>query len=515
MNDKEFKECFPFPEAREGQREIIEEVLQMYKSGKEAVVLCAPTAVGKSAIAVAVARHFGSSYLLTSQKQLQQQYMKDFKKLGMALIKGKYNFQCRVNSKLKCDFGACVGSKTKCTNCPYIIARDYAYTSDLTVFNYAYFLNMTRTTYDRHTPRKFMIYDECHNTEQELISFMTVKLDIDDFKKFELKRLLELPDEKLSEQAKFDWLYDTARPILLKRFADEQSKFEGMNKDNPNYYNQSRKASYLDTLVCMINRLQESATPGVCIQNSFHDITFKPLRATSYGNMLHRFGEKILAMSATVFDKDQFCKDVGLDPDKTGFVSCDSPIPAERRPVLNIGAVDLSYRNKKENLPYLVEFVEHILSSHKNERGIIHTVSYDIAKYLIENVNTDRFVMPKGKTRDAEIERFKLSKRPDLVLISPSLTEGISLDDELSRFTIVCKLPYGNMGDLWIKKRMNQSQVWYNNQTIQTLVQMTGRSVRSKDDEAIAYLLDKSFSWFYRQNKKRFPDWWKSSLVEN
>jgi len=368
--------------------------------------------------------------------------------------------------------------------------------------NHNYFINGT-------------LVSNCHNVETELINFMTVKFSIDDFKKFELPRLLRFPNENWSEDDKFEWLYTEARDTLKKKYVWEHSQFQDMDKNDPNYYLQSRKTSYLDTLICMINRLEEVNDTGVCIQNGMYGITFKPLRSSTYGNMLHEFGDRILAMSATVFDKDQFCKDVGLDPKTTGFVSCDSPIPAEKRPVLNLGAVDLSYRNKQENLPYLVQYIEKILETHPNERGIIHTVSYDIAKYIIENVNTDRFVMPRGKTRDAEINRFKSSYRDDLVLISPSLTEGISLDDDLSRFTVVCKLPYGNLGDPWIKKRMGISQQWYNNQTIQTLVQMTGRSVRSKDDEAITYILDKSFSWFYRQNQSKFPDWWKTSLVQD
>ncbi len=164
--NEDFNSCFPFPEARDGQREIIQQVLDLYhKENKRAVVLCAPTAVGKSAIAVTIANYLGSSYLLTSQKQLQQQYMNDFeRRCGMKLIKGKYNFNCIKKPSLKCDMGACIGktqSDTCGTKCPYTRARNAAYSSDLTVFNYAYFLNMTRADFHEHRPRDFMILDEC------------------------------------------------------------------------------------------------------------------------------------------------------------------------------------------------------------------------------------------------------------------------------------------------------------------------------------------------------------------
>jgi Rad3-related DNA helicase len=106
-----------------------------------------------------------------------------------------------------------------------------------------------------------------------------------------------------------------------------------------------------------------------------------------------------------------------------------------------------------------------------------------------------------------------MSERDDLVLISPSLYEGISLDDDMSRFTIVCKLPFKNLMDPWTKKRLDLSKRWYNNDTATTLVQMTGRSVRSPEDFAVAYVLDSSLSWFLEKNAHLFPDWWLDSLI--
>jgi len=518
MTDEAFNNFFPFPSTRDGQQDIVMEVLEQYRNGKKAVVLCAPTAVGKSAIAVCLARYFGTAYILTGQKTLQNQYMNDFKNIGMQMIKGKYNYQCQMNPRLKCDMGVCTSTKmTGCSDCTYTRARESAYTSNLSVFNYTYFLNMVRTNYKHHIPRDFIVLDECHGVEGQLIDFMTVKLSIEDFKEHEVRGLVKFPKENLSEEAKFEWLYGPARSSIKTAFVYETSELEDMHMDDPNYYNQTRKVSYLDTLICMINRLEEqqhdSENDGVCIQNKTYDITFKPLKCSSYGeDFLHNYGRKILAMSATVFDKDQYCKDVGLNPETTAFVQCESPIPADRRLVYDLNAVSLSYKNKEKNKPMLAELVTDILDMHEGQRGIIHTVSYDIAKFLMETIVTDRFVMPRGATREETIDKFMKSGRDDLVLISPSLSEGISLDDNLSRFTVVCKLPYGNLGDPWIKKRMNISQRWYNNETIQSLVQMTGRSVRSKDDHAVSYILDSSFEWFYNSNGQRFPDWWKESL---
>jgi Rad3-related DNA helicase len=515
MDDEKFLEIFPFDAPRDGQREIIERVISAYDGGADTVVLCAPTAVGKSPIAVALANYYGKAYILTSQKSLQDQYLGDFEKIGMRTIKGKYNYNCSNNPGLKCDVCDCVTKKRP--GCTYIMARKEAYDSHLSVFNYTYFLNMSRTTLPCHVPRELMIWDEAHGVESELISFMTVKFDADDFKKYDVPLIVRIPGHHVSEEEKIKWLFGDARTAFKRVLAIEEEEFERMDKDSSKYYRQSRKVSYLDTMVCMINRLEESTlmTDGdiVITQNAMHDISFKPLVCTGYGaSYLHNYGKKVLAMSATLFDKEQYCKDLGLDPNTVEFIECDSPIPVDKRPILNLSTCSMSYKNKERSLPILKEMVEEILHVHEGERGIIHTVSYDIAKYLIDNIRTDRFVLPKGKKRDSEIKRFMESFRDDLVLISPSLTEGISLDDDLSRFTVVCKVPFGNLGDPWIKKRLNMSQRWYNNTSIRTLVQMTGRSVRSKDDFAVGYILDSTFDWFYSQNGRRFPKWWKESL---
>ncbi|MDQ2685084.1 MAG: hypothetical protein M3Y25_04495, partial [Thermoproteota archaeon] len=69
-----------------------------FNSGYKYVILEAPTGFGKSAVAIALALSFGSSYICTSTKDLQTQYSNDFPYVKAA--KGKNNFPCL----LKQDF---------------------------------------------------------------------------------------------------------------------------------------------------------------------------------------------------------------------------------------------------------------------------------------------------------------------------------------------------------------------------------------------------------------------------
>jgi Rad3-related DNA helicase len=80
------------------------------------------------------------------------------------------------------------------------------------------------------------------------------------------------------------------------------------------------------------------------------------------------------------------------------------------------------------------------------------------------------------------------------------MSEGVDLHGELSRFQVVCKVPYPYLGDPLIRKRMNKFSGWYPMQVAKTIVQAVGRSVRSKDDKAVTYILDGDWYNFLRKN---------------
>ena len=81
---------------------------------------------------------------------------------------------------------------------------------------------------------------------------------------------------------------------------------------------------------------------------------------------------------------------------------------------------------------------------------------------------------------------------------------GLDLKDEQSRFQILVKVPYPSLGDRWIKKKQTlDNGKWYRWQSVLKIVQAYGRSVRSKDDHAVTYLLDSTFDNFIGTNK--FP----------
>ena len=157
------------------------------------------------------------------------------------------------------------------------------------------------------------------------------------------------------------------------------------------------------------------------------------------------------------------------------------------------------------------------IQHHSGESGIVHTANFAIAQWLTKELEGQiphiiyHHNPESGDDRRSIIEAFQQSKKPGL-LISPSITEGLDLFGDLARFAIIVKLSYPNLGDQWIKRRMEMSQEWYLRQTLIDLIQSTGRIVRSETDWGTNYILDSSFTYLQSRTTRLFPSWWKESL---
>lgn len=159
--------------------------------------------------------------------------------------------------------------------------------------------------------------------------------------------------------------------------------------------------------------------------------------------------------------------------------------------------------------------IDKIMTHHRDYKGIIHTTSYEQLNFIRENVsegNRRRLLITDPEVeRDEVIAKHAESKNPT-VLISPSLHIGLDLKDELSRFQIITKVPYLSLADRWIDEKRKRNEQWYTWQTALKLVQGYGRSIRSKEDWAITYVLDAAFGHFVFRNKDILPDWFRAAI---
>jgi len=534
---------------REGQIRAIDEILEGFDKGHQTYLLDAPTGTGKSAIAVTIARYMAAqqgsvaklvdagAYFLTTQKILQEQYLRDFeleKHGGMLELKSSTNYTCGYDERQSCGESkralAALGKNADGTNwkrhctqsCVYNDAKRRFMNGLLGITNYSFFL--AETTYvGKLEPREFLVCDECHNIESEICKFVEVEVT-DRFCKKHLGINLSSYDDP---DKLFKWMSDKYKPALGSMI-EQVKKSLSLFKDNDGSFGNDetfktlvKQNDTLDKHICKVNRFLERFQPEAWIVNRDKrqdhrgqrvSLQFKPIDAVGWTEpYLLRFGDKRLLMSATVLDKTAFCRSLGLDESKTGYVALPSTFPAENRPIHYLPVGKMSMKEADATLPRLAEAVKELLKAHHDQKGIIHTSNYRVARYLRDVLNDPRLLVHSDVDRDQVLKHHHDSPQPT-VLVSPSMTEGVDLKDDLARFTIIAKLPYPNLGDKALKKRIARDPWYYDYLTVRSFVQALGRSVRHENDTCVTYVLDGCAEAFISKNKRTIPEYVQEAL---
>ena len=164
-------------------------------------------------------------------------------------------------------------------------------------------------------------------------------------------------------------------------------------------------------------------------------------------------------------------------------------------------------------MPKVAAKLSAIMDKFSGVKGIVHTHSYKVTKFMADNVQASARVLThtsaKGD-RDAVIVRHIEATDPT-VLFSPSMTEGLDLKDDLSRFSVICKVPFPYL-DPYVKARMQRDPEWYASRVALALVQATGRSNRHKEDKAKHFILDSAIIAFLARYEHLFPKWWMDAV---
>lgn len=199
-----------------------------------------------------------------------------------------------------------------------------------------------------------------------------------------------------------------------------------------------------------------------------------------------------------------------------GTVIVPSTFPATRRPIYIHPIAEMSRKTKDAAYPKVAAALNAILSKHPEDRILVHTVSYDLNEYMLKALprHSTRLVTYKtSDTKQRAIDRYLYT--PGSVLLAPSLDRGIDLSGDDCRVIVVLKVPFPFLGDKQVSAKLYKpgGQLWYSVKTVRSLVQMTGRGMRSEDDYCESYILDANFmSQVWRRNKSLLPAWWKEAI---
>ena len=531
--DEEIIENFPFESPREGQLEIISDVKEAIDQGYKYIILEAGTGTGKSAVATTLARMYDSAYILTMTKQLQAQYCDEF---GFPLVKGRGNFFCLQDDlDSTCDVGTCkttpnskkffckygVGKNPTLDSkeafedsfggplfyqsdehCQYWQQKANSVNSDITLMNYDYAI--LELNYVKHFgKRNLLILDEAHNIENKLMRSMELNLYNKRLEK-DIKKAIS--QNTLANGDYKDWImeidaiHDHYRDIDLK--------------DLP-----KNKAERIHSTAVRLRQLKENLEKepkNWVIDPNKDGVSFKPLRVHDYAkDYLFKHGEICLFLSATILSHKMFSKWLGLNPNEVFHVKVDSPFPPNKRPIELKLAGKMSANRIKHTAPETLPILNKILERHKNDKGLIHTNSYRCQNYIVKNILNSRIISHTSMNRERVLKHFEDSEDP-LVLVSPSMSEGVDLPYDKCRFQVIYKVPFPYLGDKQVNLRRKRDQRWYAYKTVMTLMQAYGRGMRAEDDSCSTYILDEDIKMIFKSPMYRtlVPEFFKEAIVE-
>lgn len=540
MYKEDIKLYYPIKhKPREIQLEALEHTKEQIRKGKKFIMLNMPTGSGKSLFSMMFVNWYlnyinsdAKFDLLTNTKILQRQYVDEFP--FVANLKGKNSYRCNEYPDSSCQEGKEMNSALKrtCKDCPYDKDLLGWKTNRIALTNFHLFnaVSLFLPTLMVEKEPNVLIIDEAHDYESVLCDFISNKLSKHSLKilGFSDSNMMTISREMMKIKTVKDFseyignIFLSRLDKLMESFETKSVNYSIELKERMKYIKnittiKSAKLNYENFLkdydedpnnwVIDIDRLDDK------------DKTF-PLSYTIQPVWSHKYLKKviwdkydhIIFMSGTILNEEMFSYMNGIDTKLSSYYDVPSPFPIKNRPVYYIKVGKMTFNEKEKTWEKQKEWVDKIIKRNKDKKGIIHTCNYEIAGWLKEYYkDDDRFIFHTTEDRDDALQKHLTTTKPT-ILVSPSMTTGIDLSDDLSRFQIVLKMPYPNINSNKIKKRQEDNKEWYGMKTVMDLIQSVGRSVRNMDDFAETFILDSSFSDIMRYNYKYLPHYFTESI---
>ena len=545
---------------RPHQKTVILDILEaFFDSNCNLYLLDAPTGSGKSVIAMIVAGFLSHQkmrgYIIASDLTLQQQYEKDFLnfRLPWGSIKGVDNYMCVVNSD-RFSVGECrmrntsyeESEKLACfPQCGYLMSRKLAMATPVSLLNYSYWLIQRNYVEPKmidvgkgipFPKRDFTICDEAHKIPDIVQNHFSPKIDEKTQDKLEKLRSVLVKSNLMSPKTS----NVRVRTVIKNLFKEEDlgklyaslKEFEiqlldfvnagGSIKDYvaktfPGNMEVPKEWRYNLGLVEWVkdmhckfedyNHIISQTNLESLIKNpQGEQVVFNCLDESYMMNKhFHEQAGFKLLMTATMGDATSFLKTI--NGRNARYYRMESTFDFTESPIYFYPKRRMSMADKDKNMPWVVNKIEQILNDHPEDSGIIHSGSYEITAKIYEKLSSDarqRVLVYKGTQEKEEVLQKFLAEK-NLVIIGPSILEGLDLAQDKSRFQVFVKVPYPSLGDRFVKAKMEHFPDWYQWKTSTGILQGIGRSIRSEKDWAVSYILDGCLSDLFKRSRQNFP----------
>ena len=534
---------------RKEQKEALIFIESEYQKNKlnKFFLLNLPVGSGKSHLALMIADWYKKNVnrmarvdIITNSKILQDQYSGEYE--SICDLKGKENYECQSYS-CSCAQGSEFNrlNKTSCESCPYSNARESYISGGVSLTNfYLYIL------YAMYNPKlmesrdaRVLIVDEAHEFDDVMSDFVSIKITEIIVKKFKfsneyeiMKRLKGvtsianyveflkfLASEILTTIESMETgMSSTSRSVKQdKRDLKINKLIGGKNSDVKMMQLATDLKQYQTKIEIFLKEYKENPNNWV-LETNYNEklrqkeLSLEPIWAYDYlDKYVFSHYDMVILMSGTILDKNLFCQLNGLDVTKAVYYSIRSPFNPKNRPIYYMPVGKMSYKSKEETFKKYIPYIQKLLDKYKNKKGIIHTNSFELAKWIEGSIKDPRLIFHDSTNKD-EILRFHKESDKPTVIVSPSMDTGVSFDNDDARFQIIAKVPYPSLGSQKNKLRQSNNPDWYSWKTVSGIVQMTGRPVRSNLDYADTIIIDGSFGDVIKHSSHFLPDWIQEAI---
>jgi len=534
---------------RKEQTECIEFIDSEYRKNKENkfFLLNLPVGSGKSHLALMIADwylknvHGGAKVdIITNSKILQDQYVNTYDSIND--LKGKENYSC-AQYACSCAQGAEFNrlNKTSCDACPHSGARDGFISGKLSLTNFylyiLYALYMPKSLEARGA--NVLIVDEAHEFDDVMSDFITIKITESVVKRLKFSNEDDIIKNlrKVNSISTYIDFLNYLQAEVATTITDIEKSL-GSQRRNPKMDKRENKLSKLfgtknaDTkLMQVITDLLQyqskievflkeyKANPNNWVLESNYnektrqkELSLEPIWAFDYlDKYVFSNYDMVFLMSGTILDKNLFCHLNGLDVTKAVYYSIESPFPVQNRPIFYMPLGKMSYAKKEETFKNYVPYIQKILNKYPDKKGIVHTNSFELASWFARDVKDPRLVYHDSSNKDEVLQEHFGTDKPT-VIVSPSLSVGVSFDDDKARFQVIAKIPYPSLGSQKNKLRQKNNPEWYSWKTCSSLLQSCGRIIRSVDDFGDTIIIDESFGDLLRYSSNYLPIWFQESI---
>ena len=534
---------------RKEQKEALNFIESEYQKNKlnKFFLLNLPVGSGKSHLALMIADWYKKNVnkmakvdIITNSKLLQDQYSNEYESISD--LKGKDNYECEQYS-CSCAQGAEFNrlNKTSCEACPYTYAKESFISGNMSLTNfYLYIL------YAIYNPKllesrdsRVLIVDEAHEFDDVMSDFITIKITETMIKRFKFSDEYSIM-KQLKGVTSITQYVDFLKYLNGEVLTTLESMEKGMSSA-PRNVKQDKRDLKINKVIGGKNsdvKLMQLATdlrqlqlkieiflkeykenPNNWVLESYYnekvkqkELSLEPIWAYDYlDKYVFSNYDMVVLMSGTILDKSLFCQLNGLDVGKAVYYSIRSPFNPKNRPIFYMPLGKMSYKSKEETFKKYVPYIKKLLDKYKNKKGIIHTNSFELAKWIEGAIKDPRLIFHDSSNKDEMLKLHKESSEPT-VIVSPSMDTGVSFDNDDARFQIIAKVPYPSLGSQKNKLRQSNNPDWYSWKTVSGLIQMTGRPVRSNIDYADTIIIDGGFGDVIKHSSHFIPDWIQEAI---